>query len=81
MWVIVETSCQVTKDEGGNYSCEDLHNGCELINKIQLWDYRKHKSCQLKTMRLFKRHYPGHWPDYELLTNCQAFELHDWHKG
>ena len=29
------------EDEGGDYNCEELHNGCKLHKRIWLWDYCK----------------------------------------
>ena len=70
-----------TYDSRVDYNCEKLHDGCRLIKRIQLQDYHKHNSWQLKTMRLLKRHYPRHFLDYEPLIICQAFEFHNWHGG
>ena len=42
------------KDEGGDYNCEDLHDGCKLIKRTSFWDYCKHNSWQLKSTWLLK---------------------------
>ena len=53
-WLLKQVA-KSTKDEGGNYNCENLQDGCKLIKWTQLWDYRSHNAWQWKTMRLLKK--------------------------